>query len=223
MIGPLALVGLVVAAPLVQLSAWAVESISEDVLPPEFGAAARNSLLLATVGALLIAAVGTLLGYGLRASGSRLSAAAVRVATIGYGLPGSVVAVAVIAPLGWLDERFGALILTGSVIGLLAAYLLRFLGLAFQAVESSLERVPRSLDEAARGLGADRLDVLARVHMPLMKTGLLTACLLVFTEVMKELPATLLLRPLERGHAGRSRCGRPRTSPSSRRPPCPRS
>ena len=117
-------------------------------------------------------------------------------ATIGYGLPGSVVAVAVIAPLGWLDERFGALILTGSVIGLLAAYLMRFLALAFQAIESSLERVPRNLDEAARGLGADRLDVLARVHLPLMRTGLLTACLLVFTEVMKELPATLLLRPI---------------------------
>jgi iron(III) transport system permease protein len=193
---PLALVALVVGAPLVQLSAWAVESISEGLLPADFGAAARNSLLLALAGALLIAAFAMLLGYGLRASHSRLSAGAVRLATIGYGLPGSVVAVAVIAPLAWLDERFGALILTGSVIALLAAYLIRFLALAFQAVESSLERVPPNLDEAARGLGADRLDVLARVHLPLMRAGLLTACLLVFTEVMKELPATLLLRPL---------------------------
>jgi iron(III) transport system permease protein len=140
--------------------------------------------------------VATLLAYGLRAARTRASAAAVRVATIGYGLPGSVVAVAVIAPLAWLDRRFGALLLTGTVVGLLAAYLVRFLALAFQAVESSLHRVPRSLDEAARALGSDRLDVLARVHIPLIRTGLLTACLLVFTEVMKELPATLLLRPL---------------------------
>ena len=193
---PLLLVGLVVAAPLGQLGAWAAESVADGLLPAQFASAARNSLLLALGSALIAAAVATLLAYGLRAAGTRSSAAAVRVATIGYGLPGSVVAVAAIAPLAWLDERFGALILTGSVIGLLAAYLVRFLALAFQAVESSFQRVPRSLDEAARGLGSDRLDVLARVHLPLIRAGVVTGCLLVFTEVMKELPATLLLRPV---------------------------
>ena len=129
-------------------------------------------------------------------------------ATIGYGLPGSVVAVAVIVPLAWLDHRLGdaagalfgvdlGLIFTGTVIGLFCAYLVRFLALAWGAVESSLARIPTELDEAARGLGADRIDVIARVHVPLMRTGLITATLLVFTEVMKELPATLLLRPLD--------------------------
>jgi iron(III) transport system permease protein len=118
-----------------------------------------------------------------------------------------VVAVAVIVPLAWLDHRldgaaaslFGldvGLIFTGTVIGLFCAYLVRFLALAWGAIESSLIRIPRELDDAARGLGGDRLDVIARVHVPLMRTGLLTAALLVFTEVMKELPATLLLRPL---------------------------
>jgi iron(III) transport system permease protein len=82
------------------------------------------------------------------------------------------------------------------VIGLFYAYLVRFLALAWGAVEASLGRIPRQLDEAARGLGADRLDVLARVHVPFMRAGLATAALLVFVEVMKELPATLLLRPL---------------------------
>jgi iron(III) transport system permease protein len=82
------------------------------------------------------------------------------------------------------------------VIGLLLAYLVRFLALPFQALDASFQRIPASLDEAARGLGSDRLDVLARVHLPLIGSGLLTGCLLVFTEVMKELPATLLLRPL---------------------------
>ena len=136
-----------------------------------------------------------------------MAAVAARTATIGYGLPGSVVAVAVIAPLAWLDRRLAdaagsvlgidpGLLLTGTVIGLFVAYTIRFLALAWSAVEASLIRVPRQLDEAARGLGADRLDVLARVHLPLMRVGLLTASLLVFTEVMKELPATLLLRPL---------------------------
>ena len=193
---PLALVGLVVAAPLAQLTAWSIESIQEGLLAPEFATAARNSLLFAGVSALLVTIVATLLAYGVRASGSRTAAGAARAATIGYGLPGSVVAVAVIAPLGWIDRRTGAgILLTGTAIGLLFAYLVRFLALAWGSVESGLLRIPRTLDEAARGLGADRLDVLARVHVPMIRAGLATAALLVFVEVMKELPATLLLRP----------------------------
>jgi iron(III) transport system permease protein len=193
---PLALVGVVVAAPLAQLTAWSVESIGEGLLAPEFATAARNSVLLAGVSALLVPIVATLLAYGVRASRSRIAAGASRAATIGYGLPGSVVAAAVIVPLGWIDRRTGAgILLTGTAIGLLFAYLVRFLALAWGSVESGLLRIPRTLDEAARGLGADRLDVLARVHVPLIRAGLATAALLVFVEVMKELPATLLLRP----------------------------
>jgi iron(III) transport system permease protein len=203
---PLLLVAVVVVAPLAQLGAWSVSAIREGLLAPEFASAARNSLLLAALGAALIGAVATLLAYGLRVSRSRSTVGAVRLATIGYGLPGSVVAVAVAVPLGWLDRRLGdagaavgltvGLLLTGTVIGLFFAYLVRFLALGFQAVETALGRVPPNLDEAARGLGSDRIDVLARVHVPLIRTGLLTAALLVFTEVMKELPATMLLRPV---------------------------
>jgi iron(III) transport system permease protein len=194
--GPLVLVGVVVVAPLAQLAVWSVESIGEGLLAPEFATAARNSVLLAGVSALLVPLVAVLLAYGVRTSRSHAAAGAARAATIGYGLPGSVVAVAVIVPLGWLDRRTGAgLLLTGTVIGLLFAYLVRFLALAWGSVESGLLRIPGTLDEAARGLGADRLDVLARVRVPLLRGGLATASLLVFVEVMKELPATLLLRP----------------------------
>jgi iron(III) transport system permease protein len=193
---PLAIVTVVVLAPLAQLTAWSVESIEEGLLVPEFATAARNSALFAGVSALLVPVVATLLAYGVRASRSRTAAGAARAATIGYGLPGSVVAVAVIVPLGWFDRRTGAgILLTGTAIGLLFAYLVRFLALAWGSVESGLLRIPRTLDEAARGLGADRLDVLARVHVPMIRAGLATAALLVFVEVMKELPATLLLRP----------------------------
>jgi iron(III) transport system permease protein len=200
-LGPLVLVGVVVVAPLAQLGVWSIESIREGLLAPEFATAARNSVLLAGMSAVLVPIAATLLAYGARASGSRAAAGAARTATIGYGLPGSVVAVAVIVPLGWLERRIDGiagtgLLLTGTVIGLFYAYLVRFLALAWGAVEASLARIPRQLDEAARGLGADRLDALARVHVPLMRTGLVTAALLVFVEVMKELPATLLLRPL---------------------------
>jgi iron(III) transport system permease protein len=200
-VGPLGLVALVVGAPLAQLAAWSVESIREGLLSIEFATAARNSVLLAGMSAVLVPLAAILLAYGARASRSRLAVGAARTATIGYGLPGSVVAVAVIVPLGWLERRIDGiagtgLLFTGTVIGLLYAYLVRFLALAWGAVETGLTRIPRQLDEAARGLGADRLDVLARVHVPLIRSGLATAALLVFVEVMKELPATLLLRPL---------------------------
>lgn len=199
-VAPLCLLGFVVAAPLIQLGLWSVDSLSAGLVAPEFATAARNSVLLAAISAVTVPIVAVLLGYGVRASRSSLAAGAARVATIGYGLPGSVVAVAVIVPLAWLDRRLDSaagtgLILTGTVIGLLFAYLVRFLALAWGSVEASLTRIPRRLDEAARGLGADRLDVLARVHVPMMRAGLATAALLVFVEVMKELPATLLLRP----------------------------
>ncbi len=198
---PLLLVGVVVAAPLAQLGVWSVESLSEGALAPGFAIATRNSLMLAGMSVVLVVAAATVLAYGRRASRSRAGDGAVRVATIGYGLPGSVVAVAVIVPFGWLDQRLDdaagvGLLLTGTVVGLFAAYTVRFLALAYQSVDTGLGRVPPSLDEAARGLGSDRLDVLARVHLPLISGAMLTAALLVFTEVMKELPATLLLRPL---------------------------
>ena len=200
--GPLALIGLVVLAPLAQLSVWSAQAIGNGTLAPEFATAARNSLLLAGMSIALVLGAAVLLAYGRRSGRpSRVSREAVGLATIGYGLPGSVVAVAVIVPLGWIDHRLDdvagvGLLLTGTVIALFAAYVVRFLALAFQSVDSGLARVPRSLDEAARGLGSDRIDVLARVHVPLISTALLTGALLVFTEVMKELPATLLLRPL---------------------------
>jgi iron(III) transport system permease protein len=198
---PLLLVAAVVLMPLGQLAVWATRSIGDGLLAPEFATASRNSLLLAAMSALLVGGAATVVAYGVRASRSRVTGAAARVASIGYGLPGSVVAVAVIVPLAWLDHRMNdawgtGLILTGTVIALFGAYLVRFFALAFQSVDAAIHRIPPNLDEAARGLGSDRLDVLARVHLPLMRVGLVTAALLVFTEVMKELPATMLLRPL---------------------------
>lgn len=199
--GPALLVGLAVVAPVVQLAVAAVGSVADGQLAPGLAASARNSLLLAGMSVVLVVSAALALAYGRRASRSRTGDAAARVASIGYGLPGSVVAVAVIVPLGWIDHRLDdavgvGLLLTGTVIALLVAYTVRFLALAYGSLDAGLGRVPPSLDEAARGLGCDRLDVLARVHVPMLSPAMLTAALLVFTEVMRELPATLLLRPL---------------------------
>jgi iron(III) transport system permease protein len=127
-------------------------------------------------------------------------------AAAGYALPRSVIAVGVLVPMAWLDhvlahqgERLTGhpvgLVLTGSVAGLLFAYAVRFVAVGFQTLDANLSSLPRSLDDAARSLGARVGGTLCRVHLPLLRRGLLTALILVFVETMKEMPATLLLRP----------------------------
>ena len=113
------------------------------------------------------------------------------------------------------------LIFTGSILGLVFAYLVRFHALSFLAIEARMGRISPNLDDAARSLGADRTRLLADVHLPLLRPGMATAALLVLVEVMKELPATALLRPLGRDTLAIT-CGRrPRTAASTP-PRCPR-
>ncbi|HEX4903668.1 MAG TPA: ABC transporter permease subunit, partial [Acidimicrobiales bacterium] len=109
--------------------------------------------------------------------------------------------VAIYTPLAWIDRRIDSvtglgLVFTGTIIGLLLAYVVRFHAMALSALAARMSRIDESLDDAARSLGADRSRVLSEVHLPLLWPGMLTAALLVFVEVMKELPATALLRPL---------------------------
>jgi iron(III) transport system permease protein len=111
------------------------------------------------------------------------------------------VAVAVYVPLAWVDHRLDdaagvGLLITGSAAGLILAYVVRFHALALFSVQARMGRIDPALDEAARSLGADRSRLLTEVHLPLLWPGIATAALLVFVEVMKELPATALLRPL---------------------------
>jgi iron(III) transport system permease protein len=184
-----------------QLVIWAVRSLGEGASAGTLARAAVNSLLLASVAAVLVVVAATVVAYGPRAHPSRTAVWAGRASALGYAVPGTVVAVAVYVPLAWLDHRIddltgAGLLLTGTAFGLVLAYLVRFHGLALFAVQSRMARVDPSLDEAARGLGADRSRVLAEVHLPLLWPGIATAALLVFVEVMKELPATALLRPL---------------------------
>jgi iron(III) transport system permease protein len=168
---------------------------------------AACSRALAGVAALLAGAPATVVVYGRRTRPSRFGGLAARLGTLGYAVPGTVVAVAVYTPLAWLDRRLAdggrdllgidpGLLFTGTVLGLVLAYLVRFQALAVFSIDARMRRVDPSLDDAARSLGADANRVLADVHLPLLWPGIVTAALLVFVEVMKELPATALLRPL---------------------------
>src|SRR5215204_1729627 len=198
---PVALLVVVLVAPLAQLVVWSVRSLGEGAAGADLAQAALTSLGLAAVAALLAVSAATVVVYGKRMQPSRVGGATARLQTLGYAVPGTVVAVAVYIPLAWLDRRidgaFGTgLLLTGTAVGLVLAYLVRFQALAYFAVESRMARLDPALDDAAQSLGADRNRVLADVHLPLLWPGIVTAALLVFVEVMKELPATALLRPL---------------------------
>ena len=194
------------AGPVVQLCAWALDSWDDSLVRSGFGTWARNSFMLATLTALIVLPTALALVYGLRVAPTRLNGVTARLATIGYGVPGSVVAVGVLLTLAWVDHRLQdaagiagvslGLLFTGSALGMVFAYVVRFLALGFQTLDAQMTRVSPNLDDAARGLGADRLEVMWRVHLPLLRVALLTSGLLVFVETMKELPATILLRPL---------------------------
>jgi iron(III) transport system permease protein len=198
--------GLAFGLPVGQLIVWAIEAARRDSVPEAFLDALAQSLTLGGGAAILVTAVAVLLAYAIRRQPTPLVVAATRLAGLGYALPGAVIAVGVLLPLAWLDRALAAgiafltgvapgLLLTGSVVGLLFAYLVRFLAVGSQSVEASLARIPRSLDEAARSLGAGGARTLRAIHLPLARRGLLIAGTLVFVDVMKELPATLLLRP----------------------------
>jgi len=188
--------------PVGQLAWWALAAVRGGRVAPDFLALLEHTALLAAAAAGLTCALAVLLAYAGRLRGTL----AVRLASMGYALPGAVIAVGVLLPLAWADhvlvppleralDRPLGLLLTGSAAGLILAYVVRFLAVGLQSVEASLGRIPPSLDDAARTLGARAGVALRRVHLPLIRGGLLTALVLVFVEAMKEMPATLLLRP----------------------------
>ena len=172
----------------------------------QFVKLARNSFILAGMTAALAVSLAVLLAYGARLTQGRLARGLNRLVGLGYAVPGSVIAVGVLIPVTRLDnwlaaqwqDWFGSnpgLLLTGGVAALIYAYLVRFLAVALQSVNAGLSKVTAGMDESARSLGEDATGVLRRVHLPMLRGSLLTAALLVFVDVMKELPATLVIRP----------------------------
>ena len=167
-----------------------------------------NSVSLAGISAVVAVAAAVVVGYGLRLQPGRPMRLVHRVAGLGYAIPGSVIAVGVLIPLtladhglrGWLSAWFGVdsgLLLTGGILGLLFAYVARFLAVSLQSVDAGLARITPAMDDAARALGDGPGRTLRRVHLPILRANLLTAGLIVFVDVMKELPATLILRPFD--------------------------
>jgi iron(III) transport system permease protein len=175
-----------------------------------YGSWVGNTLAIGAAAAVLVLAAVLALAYTARSvtqgRAALLVRAAVKLMSLGYAVPGAVIAVGVLIPLAALDNRlnaalaaaFGAgpgLLLTGSVFALLYGYLVRYFAVGYQSVESGLARITPAMDASARSLGSSSLDTFARVHLPILRPSVLAAALLVFVDVMKELPATLVLRP----------------------------
>jgi iron(III) transport system permease protein len=193
------------ALPAMMLLHWALSS-PEFWQNAQFLELLRNSFLLSGLAALLVLAVAIILAYALRLHPTPATRLAVRVASAGYAVPGAVLALGVLLPLatldhllaGWAETYFGwsiGLVFTGTLVAVTYAYLARFLTISFSAVEASLAKITLSMDLAARSLGRTPSQTLGRVHLPIMRGTLLTAVILVFVDVLKELPATLVLRP----------------------------
>ncbi|MGH7475597.1 MAG: ABC transporter permease [Longimicrobiales bacterium] len=191
--------------PVAQLVYWAART-APRVVDGSFARLALNSLSLAFGAALLCVLTALVVAYAVRLGSTRGMRLLTRVAVLGYAVPGAVIAVGVLVPAAavdhWLDGALRAsigvssgLLISGTLAALVFAYLVRFMAVAFSPLESGFQRVCGNLDEAARTLGSAPLRVLLRVALPLLRPALLGALMLVFVDVMKELPLTLILRP----------------------------
>ena len=191
--------------PALQLCSWALSNY-QVTLNQQFASLVWNSFTLAALAAVLAVLLALLFAYGKRLRRDALVQVPVRLAALGYAVPGTVIAIGVMLPLAYLDGRIDAwaeqwfgvrtgLIFSGTLFALLLAYSVRFLAVSLHSVETGLERIKPSMDNAARSLGFTPLQVLQKVHVPLLRSSVLTALLLVFVDVLKELPATLILRP----------------------------
>ncbi len=191
--------------PVGQLLLWALPN-AEQFLQATYWKLITNTIVLAGLSSLIATIFAMLLVYAHRLHPNRLTLFAKSIAALGYAIPGLIIAIGILLPLGWFDNsldawlrtRFGissGLLLSGSVVALIIAYLVRFLALAINSVEAGLAAVQPAMEQSARSLGLSSLATIRRVHIPLMRSSVLSGMLIVFVDVMKELPATLVLRP----------------------------
>ena len=191
--------------PFIQLGYWALVE-AEQAFGAEFWQLTLNSVKLASITAVLAVMIALAFAYMKRLTApNRLTASLVFLAGLGYALPGTIIAVGVMQPFAQLDHfihdqaaRFGietGLIFSGSLFMVVFAYLIRFLAVSLGNIQSAMQLITPHIDEAAKTLGEKTTGIVRRIHLPLLKTSLLSSGLLVFVDTLKELPATMALRP----------------------------
>ena len=190
--------------PFIQLSYWALfEAI--DGFNQEYITLLKNSLKLAAITSIITVTLALLLSYGKRLWPNKLFSSAVFMTSLGYAVPGVIIAVGVMAPFSWLDHAIHnalkpyqintGLLLSGTLFIVIFAYTVRFLAVALGNIQSGLENIHPNLDDSAKSLGLNPWQSIFTVHIPLLRPAIISAALLVFVDTLKELPATLVLRP----------------------------
>ena len=194
-----------VVIPTIALFAMGLKS-EQNIFSSRYVGFVQTSLLLAGVASVVTVSAAVLLGTFKRVSPNRLSTTSLYIGRLGYAVPGGVIAVGLLVPFAgfdnWIDARMEAwfgistgLLITGSIWLMIAAYMIRVLAAAIGAYDSGLATVTPNIDAAARVLGRTNWGTVRQVHLPILKPSLLTALLIVFVDTIKELPATLILRP----------------------------
>ncbi|MDP3919366.1 MAG: iron ABC transporter permease [Candidatus Omnitrophota bacterium] len=197
--------GMAFLMPFCQLIYWACGVMARD-LDWRYLGLLSHTVLLACVAGLLIAGFSFVLTHSVRRCRDGWSKLLVRVATLGYALPGTVLAVGVYMSMVWCEKQIAKgvesvfhvdlpMLFTGTIAAMLLAYTVRFMAVAFYPVESAMNRFTESMEEAGRSLGASGARLVRKVELPMLREGILAACLLVMVEVMKEMPITLMTRP----------------------------
>lgn len=191
--------------PVLQLALWSLQ-VSQSGEAINYLETILKTLFLGAAAALIICLSAILLSYAKRQDNSIKTMVLCRISTVGYALPGTVLAVGIFIPIAWFDNTIReALIflfdkdpgplLQGSIMVMLVAYLVRFLAVGFGSVDSAMQNIKPSLDEASALLGKGRAETLRKIHFPLLRKGILTALILTLVDVIKEMPITLMTRP----------------------------
>jgi iron(III) transport system permease protein len=199
------ILGIAFILPALQLLSWSLEIFHEEFDSRYLGLLG-HSLLLGLISAVLIATVALFLAYAGRRHQDRLTHGLIRAATLGYALPGTVLAVGIFIPMAWLDNKLIDLarnlfqveisqLLQGTILIMLLAYMIRFMAAGFKSIDSAMHRVTTNIDEASRLMGLRGIKLIYKVHLPMLRGGIFTALTLAFVDVMKEMPITLMTRP----------------------------
>ena len=192
--------------PLMQLLNWTIQTVSSDFDLQRYLEFLSHSLSLSGLAALITCTVVTMIVYAARRFPGKSMQFAVRTATIGYALPGTVLAIGIFVPLAWLDGKFSelaytffqietGLLIQGTIMIMLVAYLIRFMAVSHYPINGAMQRITPSIEEAAMGLGMHGWSMIRGIHLPILKSGIFTGATLVFVDVMKEMPITLMTRP----------------------------
>lgn len=184
--------------PIIELINWTI-NYKLDFFNRDFLKSAFNSLLLALIAAFLCTMIAFLINFTARYQGNKLLSFLSSTLMLGYAVPGLILAIGITQLLTIIDNSFNLftidIVLTGSLIGLIIAYIIKSYALSNSTIESGFQRISNSLDDISKTLNISGIKLMYKIHFPLLRTGLLTSTLLVGSEVIKELPATLILRP----------------------------